>query len=368
MFTRSIVIQRRVEDLQLGVESYQKKLNLTKPDTYHSDLKRKEAYIAYSNPRGFIYQNKDKKNRKSDKDRAAAMIQAIDKRLKTRRIMRSLERYDKRSKSKYIGIVPTEMELILEHTQQGISHEVSVTSTKPGRMTKPYSSYRFIAKCFNAGNLKMEVKRANVTANEESKDLSSLALDELIGNLKVHEVVMEKDSKIYKGKKKRINSIALKAKKESSDDETLTSRSNDEQYAMTKGKSDQKCFRCNDPSHLIGDFPKTSRNKDQKAFIGGSWSDRENDAEDKINDETCLMAQSSNEDLIAIKRQQAELKPRVSLDRPLKNGRTDPPLKGTDPPYQDPKKLKHNSIDESKKPSLKPSLKSGIGYVKTESG
>ncbi|GKA23621.1 hypothetical protein Tco_0709654 [Tanacetum coccineum] len=33
MFTRSIVIQRHVEDLQLGVESYQKKLNLTKSDT-----------------------------------------------------------------------------------------------------------------------------------------------------------------------------------------------------------------------------------------------------------------------------------------------------------------------------------------------
>ncbi|GJX17015.1 hypothetical protein Tco_0217847 [Tanacetum coccineum] len=33
MFTRSVVIQRRVEDLQLGVESYQKKLNLTKADT-----------------------------------------------------------------------------------------------------------------------------------------------------------------------------------------------------------------------------------------------------------------------------------------------------------------------------------------------
>nr|GEW23413.1 uncharacterized mitochondrial protein AtMg00810-like [Tanacetum cinerariifolium] len=56
-------ITRHVEDLQLGVESYQKKLNLTKPDTYRSDLKRKEAYVAYSNPRGFIYQNKDKKNR-----------------------------------------------------------------------------------------------------------------------------------------------------------------------------------------------------------------------------------------------------------------------------------------------------------------
>ncbi|GJT18438.1 hypothetical protein Tco_0877144 [Tanacetum coccineum] len=63
MFTRNIVIQRRVEDLQLGVESYQKKLNITKPDTYRSDLKCRDAYTAYSNPRGFIYQNKDKKNK-----------------------------------------------------------------------------------------------------------------------------------------------------------------------------------------------------------------------------------------------------------------------------------------------------------------
>nr|GEW51020.1 hypothetical protein [Tanacetum cinerariifolium] len=33
MFTQSIVIKRRVEDLQLGVKSYQKRLNLTMPDT-----------------------------------------------------------------------------------------------------------------------------------------------------------------------------------------------------------------------------------------------------------------------------------------------------------------------------------------------
>nr|GEV34214.1 hypothetical protein [Tanacetum cinerariifolium] len=70
MFTISIVIQQRVEDLQLGVKSYQKKINLTKLDTYRSDLKRKKAYTAYSNPRGFIYQNKDKQNR--------GRIEAID--------------------------------------------------------------------------------------------------------------------------------------------------------------------------------------------------------------------------------------------------------------------------------------------------
>nr|GFC03150.1 hypothetical protein [Tanacetum cinerariifolium] len=36
--------------------------------------------------------------------------------------------------------------------------DLQVTPTKPGRMTKPYLSYRFIANCFNAGNIKMEVK------------------------------------------------------------------------------------------------------------------------------------------------------------------------------------------------------------------
>ncbi|GKB32933.1 hypothetical protein Tco_0872334, partial [Tanacetum coccineum] len=105
MFTRSIIIQRRVEDLQL----------------------------AYSYPKGFIYLNKDRKNRlmridelqkfsdgtlddvrtalndqlkgirkeylpkiiwrHSDRERAKAMIQAIEKMLKSRRIMRSLERF-----------------------------------------------------------------------------------------------------------------------------------------------------------------------------------------------------------------------------------------------------------------------------------
>nr|GEW74828.1 hypothetical protein [Tanacetum cinerariifolium] len=47
MFTRCIVLQERVEDLQLGVESYQKKINLTRPDRYRSDLRRMTPYTAY---------------------------------------------------------------------------------------------------------------------------------------------------------------------------------------------------------------------------------------------------------------------------------------------------------------------------------
>ncbi|GJS35707.1 hypothetical protein Tco_0534089 [Tanacetum coccineum] len=64
--------------------------------------------------------------------------------------------------------------------------------------------------------------RAKVTAIEDSKDLTSLSLDELIGNLKVHEMIIKKDFKIVKAKVER-KSLALKAKKESSDKECSTS-------------------------------------------------------------------------------------------------------------------------------------------------
>ncbi|GKC53424.1 hypothetical protein Tco_1076169 [Tanacetum coccineum] len=70
-----------------------------------------------------------------------------------------------------------------------------------------------------------------VMAIEESKDLTLLSLDELIGNLKIHKMIIKKDSEIVKAKRER-RSLALKAKKESSDEESLTSRSEDEEYAM----------------------------------------------------------------------------------------------------------------------------------------
>ncbi|GKA58771.1 zf-CCHC domain-containing protein [Tanacetum coccineum] len=169
--------------------------------------------------------------------------------------------------------------------------------------------------------------RAKVTAIEESKDLTYLSLDELIGNLKVYEVIIKKDSKMVKGKREQKRSLALKAKKESSDEDSLTSDSEDEEYTMAvrdfknffkrrgrfvrkphderklfqrnkddkNGKSERKCFKCEDPNHLIEECPKLSRNYNQRAFVEGSWSDSDGDDEEKTKDEKCLMANTSNE-------------------------------------------------------------------------
>ncbi|GJR62809.1 hypothetical protein Tco_1504971 [Tanacetum coccineum] len=187
--------QKACGNLQLGVESYLKKLNLTRPDTYRSDLKQKSPYTAYSNPKGFIYQNKDKKNRlmhidelrkfsdgtlndvrsalddilkririeylpqtvwrSVDKERAGAIIQAIDRQLRNRRLNTSA------------GNPVKEILLKLNlPDHRSILTDSKVTLTKHGRMTKPYSSLRFIANCFNAGYLKMEVMQQSIKVKE----------------------------------------------------------------------------------------------------------------------------------------------------------------------------------------------------------
>ncbi|GKA74739.1 zf-CCHC domain-containing protein [Tanacetum coccineum] len=191
-----------------------------------------------------------------------------------------------------------------------------ITSLKA--LDEGYSSKNYVRKFFRALNPKW---RAKVTTIKESKDLTSLSLDELIGNLKVHEMIIKKDSEIVKAKVER-KSLALKAKKESSDKECLTFGIKDEEYAMVvrdfkkffkrrcrfvrqpqndkktfqrsrddkNGINDRKCFRCSDPNHLIGECPKPSNNKNQRAFVGSSWSDSGEEDDKKVNNETCLVA------------------------------------------------------------------------------
>ncbi|GJS40437.1 retrovirus-related pol polyprotein from transposon TNT 1-94 [Tanacetum coccineum] len=215
--------------------------------------------------------------------------------------------------------------LVQQYEQFVISKDESIDSafarfntiiTSLKALDEGYSSKNYVRKFLRALHPKW---RAKVMAIEESKDLTSLSLDELIGNLKVHEMIIKKDSEIVKAKVER-KSLALKAKKESSDEECSTFGSEDEEYAMAvrdfkkffkrrgrfvrqprndkktfqrsrddkNGKSERKCFRCGDPNHLIGECPKPPRDKNQRAFVGGSWSDSGEENDEKIQDETSL--------------------------------------------------------------------------------
>ncbi|GJY81575.1 hypothetical protein Tco_0494326 [Tanacetum coccineum] len=160
--------------------------------------------------------------------------------------------------------------LVQQYEQFVISEDESIDSafarfntilTSLKALDEGYSSKNYVRKFLRALHLKW---RAKVTAIEESKDLTLLSLDELIGNLKVHEMIIKKDYEIVKAKGKR-KSLALKAKKESSDEECLTSENEDEEYAMAvRDFKVPSKKRCGDPNHLIGERPKPSKDKNKE--------------------------------------------------------------------------------------------------------
>ncbi|GJV18293.1 retrovirus-related pol polyprotein from transposon TNT 1-94 [Tanacetum coccineum] len=139
-----------------------------------------------------------------------------------------------------------------------------------------------------------------VTAIEESKDLSTLPLDELIGNLKVYEAVLEKDLEASKNKKEKYKSLALKSKKVSSDEEVSCSGS-DEEYAMAvrdfKKILEEEESLSDNPMmtrKTFGEQKKRRREMRIKDASRGCWSDSEEE-DDSMKDEICLMALDNNE-------------------------------------------------------------------------
>ncbi|GJX15237.1 hypothetical protein Tco_0206995 [Tanacetum coccineum] len=242
--------------------------------------------------------------------------------------------------------------------------------------------------------------RAKITAIEESKDLSSLALDELIDNLKL---------------------------KRSSDDETSTSESDDEEYAMAvrdfkkffrrKGKivrqprEEKKSFQKRKGSilELNEKIKKLERSKEidiacklcqelklenarlketQAKFV--KFDKSANSLREMLDNQkssSCKLVQGFD----SYKESTSRTKPIISVGSFIEKATDESTIKVhgstflkkrsvsrtngeklTEHVFSPPmssrsdfvitrKKLIHNRIDESKKPSLKPSLKSGIG-------
>ncbi|GJT53023.1 putative reverse transcriptase domain-containing protein [Tanacetum coccineum] len=147
--------------------------------------------------------------------------------------------------------------------------------------------------------------RAKVTQIESSKELNvQLSLDELIGNLKVHEMIIKKDSEIVKAKVERPRvkpwryEDFKKVFREGGGFVSTTSGTtrNSKESVMTRTvQSVENALDGSDPNHLIGECPKPPKDKNQRAFVEGSWSDSGEEDDEKVKNETCLVAQASSE-------------------------------------------------------------------------
>nr|GFA03885.1 hypothetical protein [Tanacetum cinerariifolium] len=80
MFTRRIVIKKRVKDVQLGVESYQKKLNITKPQKDFLTISAKEPYTSSFDLQRVVYEDLSKHKRLM---RADELYKILDRTLKS---------------------------------------------------------------------------------------------------------------------------------------------------------------------------------------------------------------------------------------------------------------------------------------------
>ncbi|GJQ92303.1 UBN2 domain-containing protein [Tanacetum coccineum] len=234
--------------------------------------------------------------------------------------------------------------LTQEYDKFSISHEETIDSiftrfnaivTSLKSLDPDYSRKNHVRKFLRVLPLK---KRAKVTSIEEAKDLATLPLDELVDNLKVYKMVLDNNGVACNTTKEKVKYLALKAKftrEQTSDDNDSQGGSDediDEKEAKAfnllarnfrkgnrfrcknlfgnigdrfgkgrgnsfkdkGGESSKKkgaCYNCGIEGHFASEFRKP---KENKAFIGGAWSDSE-DGDEQLNDATCLMAINSQE-------------------------------------------------------------------------
>ncbi|GJS50113.1 hypothetical protein Tco_0600234 [Tanacetum coccineum] len=137
-------------------------------------------------------------------------------------------------------------------------------------------SNEYILRIRKRGNQDSEVVKVFLRIRElvEHSVRKTLELGTRGENLKVYKEVIKKDFETVKGKKEQSKSLALKVKNKVSDEDSSSSDSEDKE--------------CGDPNHHIGECSKLPKNNNQRAFIGGTWSDNGEDEVEKTKDETCL--------------------------------------------------------------------------------
>ncbi|GAV91750.1 zf-CCHC domain-containing protein/UBN2 domain-containing protein [Cephalotus follicularis] len=191
------------------------------------------------------------------------------------------------------------------------------------RFTNIINSLQSLNKCYTNSEMVRKILRclpkswmSKVTAIEESKDLNTLPLEELLGSLMTHKMTIknhEDDEEQDKTKKKVIafKSSTVDSSEEESDDEmALITRIFKKFLAKKKfggknvkkstpSKSETKkeeiiCFECNKPGHYKSECPRLKKDKKKRAMLA-TWSDSdESSSEEEENQESSTIGVDGN--------------------------------------------------------------------------
>ncbi|GKA95435.1 hypothetical protein Tco_0817473 [Tanacetum coccineum] len=185
-------------------------------------------------------------------------------------------------------------------THQGNSQ---VKNCKIDLLTQEYEKFSI----FNEETIDSGFTRFNAISQGDA-----LPLDELIGNLKVYEMVLDNDGVASKTINEKVKTLALKAKvtREQTSDDSDSQDGSDEDVDEEEEaeafnfivRNFRKFFRMGNQLERGNRFgngeghfaSKCRKSKKNKAFVGGAWSDSE-DGDDHQNKATCLMEIDSQE-------------------------------------------------------------------------
>src|SRR3954470_10606849 len=153
---------------------------------------------------------------------------------------------------------------------------------------KTYSDIKLVRKILLAPTSDWEKK---VTAIEEANDLSTLSVENLIGNLMAYEVNLQ----VRRKEESRKKSIAFKAIEEhdesnEDDDFNLITRAfrnflKNGNFRNSKEKSEPTCYKCKKPGHIKPNCPLNKSNDKKARFkkaFEACWED-DTSSEDEAN-------------------------------------------------------------------------------------
>ncbi|GKD65671.1 putative reverse transcriptase domain-containing protein [Tanacetum coccineum] len=93
-----------------------------------------------------------------------------------------------------------------------LTKAIHIKNCKIDLLTQGYEKFSILhEETINSGFTRFNAIRAKVTAIKEANNLATLPLDELIGNLKVYEMILASDGVASKPIKEKVMPVALKA-------------------------------------------------------------------------------------------------------------------------------------------------------------